>query len=146
MWPTTYAMKHEATPLLTSYSTHGCPVDCGEDWTAERIKIALNYGAHPSAKAPEALKCLIAEAKTKVENGFAQIVHWRDIKDNIPPKLKISPIAMIPHKSRKFRGILDLSFHVKSKTNDIQNEAVNKTTTKLANQDSMSQLGSHSNA
>ena len=46
---------------------------------------------------------------------------------------------MIPHKSRKFRGILDLSFHVKSKITN-KNKAVNKTTTKLANQDSMSQL------
>ena len=28
-------------------------------------------------------------------------------------KLKISPLAMIPHKSRKYRAILDLSFELR---------------------------------
>ena len=140
MWPTSYALKHDAAPLLSSYAIQGCPVDCGEDWTAERIENALNYGAHPSAKQPEALECLITEAETKVTNGFARIVTWKEIKHNIPPKLKISPIAMIPHKSRKFRGILDLSFHVKTNKSKNQN-SVNESTTKLAKQESMTQLG-----
>ena len=55
-------------------------------WTAKRIRNALKCGAHPSAKAPESLKCLIAEAKTKVENGFTKIVHWQDIKGKYTPK------------------------------------------------------------
>ena len=141
MWPTTHALKHEAAPMLEAYSINGCPVDCGEDWTADQINNALKYGAHPSAKAPEALKCLIEEAETKVKNGFAKIITWKEIKNNIPSKLKISPIAMIPHKSRKFRGILDLSFHIKTKTTK-QHKSVNESTNKLACQDSMSQLGS----
>ena len=34
------------------------------------------------------------------------------MEENPPPGLKISPIAMIPHKSRKYRAILDLSFQL----------------------------------
>jgi hypothetical protein len=141
MWPTSYALQHEAAPILASYSTKGCPVDCGKNWTATEVVEAIKYGAHPSAKAPEALKCLIAEAETKVKNGFAKIIKWKDIKTNIPPKLKISPIAMIPHKSRKFRGILDLSFQLKRNKQQTQ-KSVNESTTKLACQESMNQLGS----
>ena len=36
-------------------------------------------------------------------------VLWDDIKDNPPEQLKVSPIAMIPHKPRRFSAILDLS-------------------------------------
>ena len=93
---------------------------------------ALAYGAHPSAKFPEALKCLIAEAETKVANGFATIVTWRDIKDRLPKKIKLSPVAMIPHKSRAFRGILDLSFHIRALLEKYK--SVNETTNKLAQQ------------
>jgi hypothetical protein len=141
MWPTKYALHHDAAPTLTNYATHGCPVNCGEDWTADRIRKALKYGAHPSAKVPNALKCLIAETETKIKNGFAKIVQWKDIKNNIPPKLKISPLAMIPHKSRKYRGILDLSFQLKTKNED-KFKSVNDATIKLAHQSSMSELGS----
>ena len=42
-----------------------------------------------------------------------RIVNWDGIKDNPPPCMKVSPIAMIPRKSRKFRAILDLSFAIK---------------------------------
>ena len=37
------------------------------------------------------------------------MVKWKDIKDAPPANLKTSPIVMIPHKSRKYRTILDLS-------------------------------------
>ena len=139
MWPTGPAMSHPAASLLDDYSTQGCPVDCGPDWNQEQILAALAYGSHPSAKIPAALKCLIKEAEAKVENGFASIVTWGDIKHNIPKKLKISPVAMIPHKSRAFRGILDLSFHVRALQHKYK--SVNETTTKLAIQDAMNELG-----
>ena len=51
------------------------------DWIGQLIKFC------PSAKIPEALKCLIAEAEqTKVANGFTTIVTWGDIKDCLPKK------------------------------------------------------------
>ena len=140
MWPTGPALDHPAAPLLDDYSKHGCPVDCGPDWTIEQLMAALAYGAHPSAKFPEALKCLIAEAETKVANGFATIVTWRDIKDRLPKKIKLSPVAMIPHKSRAFRGILDLSFHIRALLKKYK--SVNETTNKLAHQEAMDELGS----
>ena len=140
MWPTGPALTHPAASILDDYSTQGCPVDCGPDWTRDQILAALAYGSHPSAKIPAALQCLIKEAEAKVENGFASIVTWGEIKDNIPQKLKISPVAMIPHKSRAFRGILDLSFHVRALKEKYK--SVNETTTKLAVQEAMNQLGS----
>ena len=112
MRPTGPALNHPAAPLLENYSKNGCPVDCSPDLKVDQILAALAYGAHPSAKIPGALKsCLIAEAERKVENGFATIVTWEDIKNDLSKKLKILPVAMIliPHKSRAFRGILDLS-------------------------------------
>jgi hypothetical protein len=44
--------------------------------------------------------------------GQECIVLWDDIKDILPPELKILPIAAIPHKSKPFRSILDLSFNL----------------------------------
>ena len=46
---------------------------------------------------------------------------------------------MIPHKSRKFRAILDLSYTIKLMERRI--EAVNDTTTKTAPQGAMDQMG-----
>lgn len=141
MWPTGPALDHPAAPLLENYSKNGCPVDCGLDSTVDQILAALAYGAHPSAKIPGALKsCLIAEAETKVENCFATIVTWEDIKNDLPKKLKILPVAMIPHKSRAFQGILDLSFHIHALLE--KNKSVNETTNKLAQQEAMNELGS----
>ena len=53
--------------------------------------------------------------------------------------LKISPLAMVPHKSRKYRAILDLSFSLKIFGMEIP--SVNKNTTITAPQHSMYQLG-----
>jgi len=39
-----------------------------------------------------------------------EIVSWEDIKDNSHPNLKISPLAAVPHKSKLFYTILDLSY------------------------------------
>ena len=134
--------NHPAQKLLQSYANHGCPVDCGPDWTRARLEAALRYGAHPSARAGEALECLVQEAEEKEKDGFVKIITWGSIKDKIPKKLKLSPIAMIPHKSRKFRAILDLSFHLRT-TGKTQKPgpSVNDATTKLSNPDAMNELG-----
>jgi len=140
MWPTQQALDHDAAPLLDEYATSGCPIDCGPNWSHDQIQAALKYGAHPSAKAPQALQCLITEAETKVKNGFATIVKWKDIKNDIPPNFRLSPVAMIPHKSRAFRGILDLSFQLRHA--DTKFASVNANTTTTSNHKSMAQLGS----
>ena len=110
MWPNTYATKYQAAPLLSAYAHQGCPVDCGPNWTKPHIIEILKRGPHQSAKSKGAASQLRAETQEKIYNSYARIVKWSDISTNIPPKLKISPVAMIPHKSRAFRYILDLSF------------------------------------
>ena len=85
MWPTGPALSHPATPLLKEYAQHGCPVDCGPDWTREQIEQALTYGAHPSAKNKEAHACLIAKTQAKVAEGVAHMVKHKDLKHKLPP-------------------------------------------------------------
>jgi hypothetical protein len=50
--------------------------------------------------------------KKKVKSGQAKLVSWDSIKDNPLAELKISPIVVIPHKSKQFHSILDLSFNL----------------------------------
>ena len=133
---------HPAHQLLSGYAKHGCPVDCGPNWSREQLEEALRYGAHPSARQGDALACLIQEAREKEKEGFVKIISWGSIKNKIPKKLKLSPIAMIPHKSRKFRAILDLSFHLRSSaTTTMTAKSVNEATTILSNRDAMNELG-----
>ena len=66
------------------------------------------------------------------------VTYW-DIKENLQPKLKLSPIAMIPHKSRKFRAILDLSFNLRAAKE--KTASVNDTTRKQAPAEAMKELG-----
>ena len=110
IFPTGPALNHPAADLLLEIGKNGCPVDCGPHWTHTQIQAAIDYAAHPSAKTPLAAKTLRDKTLEKVKQGYARIVHWDDIKDDPPPNLKVSPIAAIPHKTRQFRAILDLSF------------------------------------
>ena len=139
MQPRLEALAHKAAPLIQDYADKGCPTSCGEDWTQEHIEAAIKKGPHASAKHPTALKALHAETKEKVMNGYAKIICYGDIKHNLPAKLKISPVAMIPHKSRAFRTILDLSFQLRHK--DILLDSVNSATVQQAPAESMIQLG-----
>jgi hypothetical protein len=71
---------------------------------------AIEKGPHTSALDKEAMEQLQTEVAEKVKVGQAKVVMWDDSKHRPPKELKVSPIAMVPHKSRKFRAILDLSF------------------------------------
>ena len=57
------------------------------------------------------------ESLEKVRQGFAEIVPWDSIRHKLDQpewsNLKISPLTVVPHKSRKFRAILDLSFKLR---------------------------------
>jgi len=81
-----------------------------------------------------------AEVSEKVKSGQAKLVAWESIKDNMPPELKISPIVAIPHKSKQFRSILDLSFHLQLKRGGTL-PSVNATTIKTAPRGAIDQLG-----
>ena len=140
MWPRGLAKLHPAAGLLDVLSSEGCPCDLGENWTKKHILEAINRGNHISATQQEESKCMEQEAKEKVAAGYAKIIQWKDIMNNIPPNLKISPAAMIPHKSRLFRMILDLTFRLRKNGKNFP--SVNSNTKKLAPQKSMTQLGS----
>ena len=79
------------------------------------------------------------EAREKSVQGFSTIVGWDDIKQNPPKNLKISPLAMILHKSRKYRSILDLSFALKVAGWDIP--LVNKATKETAPAEALEKVG-----
>lgn len=68
------------------------------------------------------------------------MVEWDSIKDNPPRELKISPIAAIPHKSKAFRSILDLSFALRLKNGGVR-MSVNDTTEKTAPAGAIDQIG-----
>ena len=135
-----YGLSHAATPLLEDYAAHGCPVDCGPNWSRQQIVALLLRGPHRSAMQRRAIQQLRTETTEKTNQGYARIVQWGGIKDDIPPKLKISPVAMIPHKSKAFRCILDLSFELLVDGETIT--SVNARTHKRANQQAMDFIGS----
>ena len=139
MWPRNYAEYHKATPLLMSYAQKGCPVKCGPDWSLEKILLLLRRGPHRSSKKKQAIIQLRRETEEKIKHGYARVITWGQIKNNIPPKLKISPVAMIPHKSKAFRCILDLSFTLHD--NGHSYKSVNQTTAKQSKPEAMTQLG-----
>ncbi len=101
---------------------------------------AVARGPHQSSTSPEALAHFTEESIEKVQAGQAKLVMWDDIKDDPPAQLKILPIAAIPHKSKVFRSILDLSFRLQLKHGGLQN-LVDKATVKLAPQRALVQLG-----
>ena len=139
MQPQFHACNHPATPLLEQYARDGCPVDCGEQWSKEDIIATMLRGPHISATAKAAVRQLREETEDKIKHGYARVVKWKNIKNNIPPQLKVSPVAMIPHKSKKYRCILDLSWSLFHKGRKIH--SVNDTTNRLAKAEAMVQLG-----
>ena len=92
------------------WAMFGCPTKTGQPWTQADLKEAIARGPHQSALTPEAIKHFAQEIKEKVRTNQARVVAWDTIKDSPPMELKISPIATIPHKSKAFWLILDLSF------------------------------------
>ena len=134
------SISHPASSILLQYSTTGCPVDTGLDWTHHQIITALKRRPHISAKEPAAKEYLLKETKEKIQGGYMNIIKWGDIKHIYPKNLKISPVAMIPHKSRSYRCILDLSFQLK--VNNKKIDSVNMGTKLQAPQKAMSYLGS----
>ena len=140
MCPNRLALHHPAASLLLQYATNGCPALTGKPWSVAQMAAAIARGPHASALIPAASKQLDDEVNEKVRAGQARLVRWNDIKDNPPQQLKISPVAMVPHKSRPYRAILDLAFRLKLSPKDIL-PSVNSTTTKTAPYAAIDQLG-----
>ena len=140
MYPRGRALHHPAAALLTEWATYGCPAYTGGEWSREQMQAAIDRGPHQSAMTPEALAHFKEEVEEKVRLGQARLVEWDTIKHDPPPQLKISPVAAIPHKSKAYRSILDLSFRLRLEDGGVI-PAVNDTTTKSAPQGACHQLG-----
>ena len=146
MYPGRLAQQHPAGPMLQKFGTEGCPVDIAEDWTIEQLDQAVEYGAHPSAEEAEAAKCCREEALEKVKQKFMKLVPYSKLRPLLvagkKTNIKVSPIAAIPHKSRAYRMILDLSNKGQRKKGLTQTKSVNELTNEdAAPHHSMDQLG-----
>ena len=140
MCPTGRALHHPAANTLREWATLGCPTRTGREWTKSEMWEAVERGPHRSAMSPDALTHFASEIEEKLRTNQARLVPWDDIKDDPPRQLKISPIAAIPHKSKAFRSILDLSFRLRLKNGGVL-AAVNDTTVKSAPKGAIDQLG-----
>ena len=140
MAPQGLALQHEAAGILADWESFGCPTQTGRDWSLDEIQAAIDRGPHKSALEPDAIAHFAEEVADKVAKGQARVVLWEDIKENHPRQLKVSPVAAIPHKSRAYRSILDLSFALRLEDGGII-ESVNDTTDKLAPRGAIDQLG-----
>ena len=140
MCPSGLALHHPAAPILLQYAESGCPTLTGAPWTNAQMLAAITKGPHVSALIPDAMRQLDEEVQGKIEAGQAKIIRWNDIRDNPPPQLKISPVAMVPHKSRPYRAILDLSFAIRLSTTTVV-PSVNSTSVKTAPRGAIDQIG-----
>ncbi len=119
-------------------------MDVQQKWENHRQKAeiweAIKRGPHVLVLLIEALKHFKEEALKKVAMGQVMIVNWDTIKDNPPPQMKVLPIAAIPHKSKAFRSILNLSFSLRLR-DGTKLPALNDSTTKTAPSGAIKQLG-----
>ena len=143
MKPINNDLQNPAGTLLLKYAENGCPVEVGRSWKPQEITVAVKQGPHISALALDTIKKIHNDIEGKRQQGFSEMVYWDEIKGKLGSAqwqhLKISSIFMIPHKSRKYRAILDLSFIIKIFGMEIP--PVNKLTSISAPQESMQQPG-----
>ena len=85
-------------------------MDCGKDWSREDIEIMLKRGPHWQSNGKKAVRQIHQDTEDKVKHKYEIIVKWGDTKNEIPRKIKKSPVEMIPHKSKPFIFIMDISF------------------------------------
>lgn len=140
MCPANLATYHPVAQKLLEYASHGCPTNTGQPWSRQTIQAAIDRGPHISALEPAAIIQLQEEVHGKIKAKQARLIKWDNIKDNPPPELKISPIAMVPHKSQPYWAILDLSFPVKLSTG-MEQQSIKVVTLKTAPRKAIDQIG-----
>jgi hypothetical protein len=129
----------------------GVPVDCGTNWTREMIDAAIEQGPHRSAMTPESIALIKEDVAYQVQAGYAQVVEWEVLKKNLPPKLKVSPLAVVPQANRRGRMILDLAFPVlrqgkgkgkkRKRVQEVLQKSVNDSTVRMAPEAPVKELG-----
>ena len=78
---------------------------------------------------PEIIEQHMQEIEDKIKRSKSRSLSGKN-KKKLLMKLKLSSLAMVPHKSRLYRAILDLSFILKLAECDVP--LVNDTTKKMA--------------
>jgi hypothetical protein len=101
---------------------------------------AIKWEPHQSAMTLDPLLHFAKEMKEKLCNKQAWLGEWDAIKANPPTEFKLSPIAEIPHKSKLYWSILDLSFQLRLQKGGYW-AAVNKTIEKTAPAGAIDQIG-----
>ena len=66
------------------------------------IEKFLRQGPHPLVDEEYTIRPLHEETREKVASRYAKVMRYGELKKNIPPKLKISPVTMITHKLRLY--------------------------------------------
>jgi hypothetical protein len=74
----------------------GVPVDCGPPWSNKAIQLAVERGAHPTARTPDAISLVHENTEYQVQAGFLEIVLWEYIRHTLHTNFKISPVAVVP--------------------------------------------------
>ena len=82
----------------------------GKHWTLTQLKAVLARGPHASALKSDDIVQQCTDARESEKQGFTKIYCWEELKTKLSPALELFPLAIIPHKSRKYMAILDLSF------------------------------------
>ena len=86
---------------LLEWGTNGVPVDCGSPWLQEAIEAALDTGPHVSALTPAAIQLIQEDIQYQVDAGFADIMLESELRQDMPPNLKVSRAAVVPQHNRR---------------------------------------------
>lgn len=121
--PSVGHLPHPAAPLLHHLGQHGAPVVLATPlWTPDQLDHALTHGSHGSAAAH--LDFLRHEMLDMVQKGFWVVLPYDQVRHL--PRLRLSPIGVVPQRDRRPRTIVDYTFH-----------GINQETHQLAPRDAM---------
>ena len=137
------AMHNPFAPMLLKWQW-GIPVDCGKNWEWDTIAQAVTRGPNPFALTSDAIALFQEDITYQQHAKFCKVVDWGDLPSQCPPKLKISPVAVVPESDCHGCIILNLSFTVYVHCNGtVQpcHASVNATTFILASQMPAQKLG-----
>ena len=99
MCPVGLALHHPDAGKSPQFATKGCPTKTGKPGTLSQMEEAIDQGPPVSALQTAEMKILVEEVVAKDKKGKFKVVLWDNIRDKEPEELKMSPTAMIPHKS-----------------------------------------------
>jgi hypothetical protein len=94
MCPRGLAPNHLAAEQILECATIGGPADSGKPLTVAMLGVAIVRDAHPLDR--EALRI---ETVQKVEEDYAHLIPWSELKANLPGSNKLSPLLQIPYES-----------------------------------------------